>query len=478
MEFKLVKGIFCGAALSLFTMAPVQAAFNDAGTDYSSDTATSWIEMGEVMEPMNMVDMLLCIMASTGANLVVNGTYLALVDINQCQRNSESNAPELVNVTVTTSREDNTSPQIVNVWFDESPSTQYLVETTISEGPTDTSPFGSFSFAWQSAIDADDKGTMEFIAGTDTTEIKMAINDVHGGPGISFNWMHAEVTNDGDSGTAKVGIDTDDYVLNFDKVGGGHVNYQKNTDAEVCYDRSNLTTYVYDYNLYDIDTGARKELNGGFECTYTSGDETTYCHIGPWGAWFDGGESDGDRPTTVTHDDGTEYTGITYDDEDANNDGLRIVVPGYTFDDPLVFDKTDQTAGVQSEMGSNSYLNYFGAGQLHGLPWACSTDGRASYHQDDHAGNCDGAVDWRPLGALTDGTVLTQSGTSAQYVSKGVVAMKVMSIDPGACSALDLTGIAGNFSDLSASDISPVTITWADKPEVAASPTVINGELQ
>ena len=281
MDMKLLRGIICGATLSLFTIAPAQAAFNDAGTSYSTDTATSWIEMGEVMEPMNMVDMLLCIMVSTGANLVVNGSYLALIDINQCQRNSESNAPELVNVTVTTSRQDNASPQIIKVWFDEGPSSQYLVETTVSEGPTDSSPFGSFSFAWQNANDTDDKGTMEFIAGNDTTEIKMAINNVHQGPGISFDWMHAEVTNDGDSGTAKVGIATDDYVLNFDKDGGGHVNYQKNADAEICYDRGNLTSYVYDYNLYNFDSGVRKELNGGFECTYTSGDESSYCHIGP-----------------------------------------------------------------------------------------------------------------------------------------------------------------------------------------------------
>jgi len=472
------KNLIYGISLSLFVATPGLADYNDPGTDYSNDTTTSWIEMGEVMEPMNMVDMLLCIMGATGANLVVNGTYLALVDMSQCDRNSESNAPELINVTVTTSREDNDSPQIVKVWFDQDPSSQYLVETTVTEGPTDSSPFGSFSFAWQNANDEDDTGTMEFIAGTDATEIKMAINNVYPGPGISFDWMHAEVTNDGDSGSAKVGIDSDDYVLSFDKVDGGHVNYKKNAEAEICYDRDNLTTFVYDYNLYDIDTGDRKELNGGFQCTYTSGDDTEYCHIGPWGAWFDGGETDGDRPTAVTHDNGTEYTGITYDDDDANNDGLRIVVPGYTFDDPLVFSKTDQTAGVQTAMGTNDYMDYFGAGQLHGLPWACSTDGGATYHQDNHAGNCDGADDWRPLGALTDGTVLTQSGSSTQYVSKGVVAMKVMSTDPGACSALDISGIAVEFSDLTTDDISPVTITWDDKPEVDGSPTVINGVLQ
>ncbi len=75
-----------------------------------------------------------------------------------------------------------------------------------------------------------------------------------------------------------------------------------------------------------------------FQCSYDSSGTTKQCHIGAYGAWFEGGETT--AVTSVTHEDGTVYSGITYDEGDANNDGVYITIPGYAFDPPINFEKT------------------------------------------------------------------------------------------------------------------------------------------
>ena len=463
-------GISTGMLLSI---TGVQAAYDDAGTEYTTDTVESWIDMGAAMEPLNFSDFLVCLMKKTAADQIVNGTYNALTDSSKCQTGQGSSKPEIAKMTVVTSRADNTSPQVVKIWFDAGPGSQYIVDANVTEAVSATAPYGSFSFSWQNANDAAEKGTMSFASDNTASNVKLAMAD----PREGFTWINGAVSNNKETGQVAVGIGADSYALSFDKISGGHVNTQKTGSAEECYDRDALTEYVFGYNLYDPTTGVRKNLVGPFQCSYDSSGTTKQCHIGPYGAWYEGGETT--SVTSVTHEDGTVYSGITYDNNDANNDGVYITIPGYTFDPPVNFAKSDQTSGagsVQAAMGNNTNLQYYGPRDLYGLPWLCSNDG-VTYMQDDNAGNCSSATSWRPGAKLVDGTVLTDISSNT-YVAKATVAMKVMGTEPGACSALSLTGVSTAYPALTSSDITAVTSTWADKPAVTEAPIVVEGVLQ
>lgn len=287
-------------------------------------------------------------------------------------------------------------------------------------------------------------------------------------------WVNGSISNDKTTGQAAVGIAANTYALSFNKDAGGFVNIQKNSDAAQCYDRDSLTEYVFGYTLYDPTTGVKKNLSGPFQCTYTSGSTTKNCHIGPYGAWYEGGETT--SITSVTHENGTEYTGIAYDGSDANNDGIYITVPSYTFDPPINFLKSSQVAAVQTAMGNNNYLQYYGPRDLYGLPWLCSSDG-VTYVQNDNAGNCSGATSWRPGAKIADGTVLTDTGSNT-FVTKAKVTMKVMASAPGSCSALPLTSVVTDNPAVTSTFIVPVVSTWTGKPVVTAAPTVIEGVVQ
>ncbi|MDH5447025.1 MAG: hypothetical protein OEY52_15870 [Gammaproteobacteria bacterium] len=446
--------------------ANVHAAYDDAGTNYSTDTTKSWVDMGPAMEPLNFTSFLVCIINKTGASSVVNGTYNALVNTSDCQTGTSSSKPEIAKATVTTSRASNSSPQIVKVWFDAGAGSQYLAEATVTEGISASAPYGSFTFSWSHRDGTSEKGSMTFRPGTSSSTIKMAKQDTFNG----FVSLNGEVNNDKTSGQVAVNIGANAYVMSFNS---NHVNIKKNSDAAACSDRTSLTEYVYDYNIYDQSTGARKNLTGPFQCTYDSSGTTKQCYIGPYGAWYEGGET---NITSVTHSDGTVYSGITYDSTDANNDGFYITVPGYTFSPPIVFAKSDQVTTVQTAMSNNTYLEYYGENSLYGLPWLCSTDG-VSY-VDSSTNSCTGAKYWRPSAKLANGTVLTDTG-STSYVVKAAQSMKVMgTVASSNCSTLDVTGVGASYPALTSSDITAVSFTWDDKPTVTASPKVIDGVVQ
>lgn len=348
-------------SLMLVSITGAHAAFGDAGTDYTTDTTESWIDMGPSMEPVNFTSFLVCIMGKTGASQVVNGSYNALIDTSKCQTGSSSSKPEIAKVTVTTSRADNSSPQIVKVWFDVSSTERYLAETTVTEGVSSTAPYGSFTMSWAKYVNdttnsTDDRGTMTFTAGTTSSTVQLVkVEDYTGSPVTTS--MNGEVNNDKTTGQVAVTIGSTPYTVSFNST---HVNIDKNSAGAVCSDRdpATLTEYVHGYNIYDFNTGAKKVLSGPFQCTYTSGSETKYCHIGPYGGWFEGGDT---NITSVTHEDGRVFTGIQYDPSDngaagSANDGIYIIVPGYSFDDPVVFARTSQQTtpvDVQAAMGNS-----------------------------------------------------------------------------------------------------------------------------
>ena len=203
---KNIRNNFIGIlTVIFFSMTSAQAAFDDAGTDYTTETLDSWIDMGPAMAPLSFTDFLVCIMNKSAAATVVNGTYVALADTAKCQTGQGSDKPEIAKMTVVTSRADNSSPQIVNVWFDMDPaddscaSCKYIAEMTVTEGVSSTAPFGSFSFSWENANDSTEVGTMTFTAGASATTVKMYKDEGE------VQWINGSVANDKATGQAAVG---------------------------------------------------------------------------------------------------------------------------------------------------------------------------------------------------------------------------------------------------------------------------------
>lgn len=473
---KKVKQYFIALlAGTLFSISNVYAAAAPSSGDYVTDITESWIDLGPAMEPLNFSSFLVCVISKTGASLIVNGTYNALINTSKCQTGSSSSKPEFAKVTVITSRADNSSPQTVKVWFDmgSAQAGQYLAEATMTEGVSSTAPYGSFTFSWENANDATANGTMSFTSGSTSSTVKMYSVDARGA-----SWINGAVNNDKTTGQVAVGTGGATYAVSFDS---SNVNVQKGSNAAECSDRTALTEYVHGYNIYDHATGAKKVLSGPFQCTYTSTDASTkQCYIGPYGAWYEGGTADA-ATTTVTHENGTVYTGITYDPNDDGsgggtaNDGVYITVPNYTFSPPVIFPKAAQSGGVQTAMGNNSFLEYFGEGSLYGLPWTCSDDGVTYVANTGNA--CDNAISWRPAAALTNGTVITDDGNT-EYVVKAKWSAKVMTASPGSCGSLGLTDVSTTYPALTTADVTAVTIAWLDKPTVTGAPTVIDGVKQ
>ena len=123
------------------------SAYSDADTDYSKATARTKIHLGydSPSRPLQTVDTILCILNKTAQSTIVNGEYLAVLDVNLCN-NSGSNEPFMANMTVDTSRASNSSDQISKVMYEVENSNVIKatrVDAVVKTEPTEASPYGN-----------------------------------------------------------------------------------------------------------------------------------------------------------------------------------------------------------------------------------------------------------------------------------------------------------------------------------------------
>ncbi len=187
------------AALNV-NYAAVIAALTDLSSDYTTDPQNKWVH-DRALEPLDEVNNILCYIGQTGAEKLVNKTYIALIDAASCERsggggggqNQSSGGGKTVQMekwTVQSTRADNSSPQIVRIWAPSGgdggsnrPPTEIRAEITITEGVTSANPFGKFvlnfqgvtTSAWTSPMGgftvpagtAAEKGTLKTVATSD-----------------------------------------------------------------------------------------------------------------------------------------------------------------------------------------------------------------------------------------------------------------------------------------------------------------------
>ena len=326
------------------TLGSLSKAFGDVDTDYSTDPVDIWVHDSS-MEPLEIVNEILCMMAQTRADVLVNqGSYIALIDADACQQGAAEGdgtsgqsagggkSTEYEKWVVNSTRADNGSAQVVHLWVpgdnDGGPAGDIHVEVTVTEGVSADKPFGEFvlNFAFVTAGVADGGGTLKTVpapAGKvaftffENAGTRQA-NPADYTPGESFNEMivSVEMSPDGASGVARTSSyfagnwgggtyeDGGAFAVAFDSAHMKRGEAADLTDvgtgtfsAEVCLDRNAYDVSTWRYDLYHAADGThngqavlggdRVAMNSGFPFVYDNGGSEVFGHIGYWGMWVE-----------------------------------------------------------------------------------------------------------------------------------------------------------------------------------------------
>jgi len=277
--------------------------------DYNLDS-TRIFAYDPSMEPLDTVNMILCLMDQTQASTMVNqGAYIALVNEDACeeggnksnggaqqgQSNNASQAKKLNRWTIVSTRADDTSPMEVKIWVpgkagstDPGDAQRILVELTATEGVSATKPFGAFSMNYQGVIDPSlmggpagsdvpmMKGMLATVANTQNQpqfrEIELdgkaldstlgmpwgqesaanvVLNDATGSGGVARTFS-LQMDPMGDQyGSFAVAFNAANLLRGEDTTNNG----VDSVDTSTCLSRTNFDTQIWRYNLYHMADG-------------------------------------------------------------------------------------------------------------------------------------------------------------------------------------------------------------------------------
>ncbi|MGD8567488.1 MAG: hypothetical protein PVJ39_05350 [Gammaproteobacteria bacterium] len=294
-------------------LAPTGVVVDTSGyaatSDYALDETRSHV-YDPSMEPLDSVNMILCLMEQTRASDMVNqGAYIALVDEDKCEQGqnqsngsqagqTSSNVKQYNKWTVQSSRASSSDPMIVKIWVpgdnvdpsdpnaNPEDAQNILVEVTATEGVSADKPFGSFSMNFKGVVD---EGLFGGTPGNYQTMMLGLLETVDNAMGqpqfrfinvgggeansmitdFSFTEATAVVMDDasGTGGVAKTmasfsdpmgGTQSKTFAVAFNDT---HLrraldsNNDNSADVEACVDRNQFNTQVWRYNLYHAADG-------------------------------------------------------------------------------------------------------------------------------------------------------------------------------------------------------------------------------
>jgi hypothetical protein len=510
---KLFSKIALVSILMASGIHPVNAAYNDVGTDYTNFTTNGWIDTGPAGEALGMVDFLLCVMEKTNASTNVNETYSVLVDENLCN-GEKATIPFYAHQTITTLRSSAADPYSMKAWFVTGDGMKVVASISIDSGVTASSPMGVFGMTWKAVSPSSAVGSAGTLALNENGSMQYVENMTEdAGTNNLFSFVHGTLTPSTSSGQLR--IQAQDYSggIPVPKVyryvfDASHAHYDKAGSDAVCLDRAVSTKRVYGYQLFD-NAGAKKELSGPFGFKYTvSGDDTEYSGWAhPNGSWLEKSHASGafDKPKVITRRSDSQKFNICYDEDwsvangsqrddgyDDNIAGLATVcgtasdevVIGLTnFDTNVAYEFTDplefKAVSFKDTFGGSSVSNiaggrYDGAGSSMDLGWQCIQAGGswADETRNNGTSSCDGAINWRPKYSLPDGTPFVDSTDATIYRVKAMDAQSELdSVNVSNCSDIPVTN-APIVVSYSASDIPDVAITWDQLPTVTSANTI------
>jgi len=492
------------SAVSASLAAVNNAAYNSTGTDYSNAKAEIYIDGGEWQEPLKMADFLICVMNGTGANLIPNGTYKALINMTQCDNEQGSTQAgkktKFSDATVVSSRASNTSTQNIKTYIidrmdsnDDGDTTDagemlnIVVEAAITEAATAANPYGLFTFDWNQTNNPSGEFMRGSIAITNDSSTQVGMSMLAQGKDSTNEdnlWAKGLLNKDGSGGKMKVKMfideNNDGDFLDSDETLTFKVNFNAthaNIDTDgtaVCKNltEASMTSYVYNYNLYNSTTGALKDITAGLEFLHGSGKSLR----GYAGSYVNGSGAvkhwiwteDGSAPTTIYKE---SDTSVSYSIAWASG---QPTITGMVFDPRIEIDAsfTGITPGGTSGTKTDN-LDYEGPGQLWGINWTLAGDTNSNGQCDSGESDCHHK--WSPNYNIADGTTLTDKNGVDWKVKQMGMWKTLATVNASNCSALPVTDAAVNFT---VPTLSAVSTTWASKPTVTAKPRVISGIKQ
>ena len=529
----LLSKIVISSAIGIFGVLPVQAAFNDAGTDYTNYVTDVMIDSGPAEDALNMVDFLLCVMSNSKATLAANqgASYSVLVDENICFGQKKP-TPLYAKQTLTTSGSANptaAAPYIIKSWFLTGDGMSVVAKSTVTQGATTTAPNGAFKMTWRAVAPSNmvgSKGELSFKA--DGTMYYIENQTQNAGTDNVFISTAGTLSPDGLSGQLRIkGTSYDSsgnpiYPLNRYVFDTSHLHYDTDGAAAQCYSRATATekTRVMGYQLF-TSAGAKKAMNGPFGFKYTSGGSEYNGWAHPEGAWLENKETNTNKPATITRrsdsqnfaicydDDWETASGARYDDADNDNvagvtvdttncgtvnDGVKLHLinsttnVAYTFDAALAFNSVTFVDRFTGNSTTRTGARYDGDGSSLDLGWECllpqniSADTWTAESFTGGTNSCNNAVNYRPLYHLPDGTKLTTTAGGVEYYVKAMETKRYLkkesTVTP--CADIPLTGAPADAGQTAASIGLTADVLWADLPTVTVANTIkyIHGVAQ
>jgi len=476
------------------------AAFTDAGTDYTKDKARSYIWVDKASETMRIVDIILCIINKTAQSQIPNDKYLAVLTSNSCS-NSNSNTPFIVNMTMETSRANNSQPQNSKIMYSEDDES-IRIDSVVNKEPTTSNPYGELTVAFSDGTTSSttyDDGSLKISQNGSNTNLEFINKEDYRSRGnidwgstpyddeYYYRYLDSYISSDGSAGLAKVGyVDIIDaskkltYKLNWNATHIAQYDYDTNDalTASSCKSRTSFSAQVTNYYLYDTD-GERIDITTSVYGFYTdSSNVTQRAYISKRSAWFSGGETGSSRPTTITTRDGTQLS-ISYDsgdsgNYDSDNDGTFATISGMTLSDPIRF--INQTIS-----GSNLVYND-----------STSSGTAATINWGGYSGNYFWGIPWVTINQsmidetslrkfnINDGTQITDN-LGVNYILKQMHIQKTpLAVALSNCSTLTANAVdnESNITSKTPSNIITVDTGWTMPAIAGNNPKVIDGVLQ
>ena len=297
-------------------------------SDYNKDQTQVWVNERSA-ETFGTINEILCMIGQTKYDAMLNqGYYKAQIDQNLCSsdkddpsaagessqnQSSGSTMPKYRMWTVSSSRTDDNSPQILKAWIHEpqeagqkEPGRTIFAKVVITSPVTETNPYGIFTLYWQTNAEVDGvtttfqmgNGLMRTEIDPDTGKVLLKFVDVE-----DFNLpnnmgrvtyiqkatLDREADGSSGAGTAyHYGDDpfkdepeeeTFDFAFN-------PTNF-KRTDGvtPMCLDRTDFDETAWRYSLYTSE-GSRVNRSSGFSIKVNQGGRDYYGWIGYYGVWF------------------------------------------------------------------------------------------------------------------------------------------------------------------------------------------------
>jgi hypothetical protein len=332
MQSSVNRGLTLPLALTVAGITVAQAAPTPTSA-YIIDPQTSYVQ-DATSDSIGQVNMISCIMHSMRPDALVNeGPYVALIDKNKCDSSksgsggsstdaSASQAPEYMTAVVDSTRASNSDPMLVKAWIsfsEEGKALTVFAHISATEAPSAANPFGAFRMDYCGILDGTQTCRMNGVMqggsgalsyyeadnngnGMDVTALQLTSVGTTSGSG-SINVQGS----DGNGGTNTFAYNfayNPNYFLRADSQSGSQCFSRDATDPD-----TGLS--VWQYGLYDSNTGDRIDRNSGFPIQFTSDGKTYQGYTGYYGLSLQAGApapADGSTIRKVDYANGSAAT--------------------------------------------------------------------------------------------------------------------------------------------------------------------------